>query len=60
MTDEAEKIAAIATLSSGEVLGWYRWVTGFYHNSRNWFPGERAALINRAEILKIKIEGLNA
>ena len=59
MTD-ADKIASIATLSADDVIGWHKFVTGFYCQGRDWLPGEKAALIARAEQLKIKIEGLNA
>ena len=57
--DAAEAIRKIATLSAGEIEGWFRFVTGFYCTGRNWFPGEKAALIQRAEQLRVKVEGLN-
>lgn len=60
MPKDDDKIATIATLSRDEVLGWFRFVTGFYCTGRNWLPGEKAALIQRAEVLRLKIEGLNA
>ena len=58
--DGAEAIRKISTLSAGEVEGWYRFVTGHYCTGRNWLPGEKAALIERAEQLRVKIAGLNA
>ena len=58
--DAAEAIRKIATLTAGEIAGWHRFVTGHYHTGRNWLPGEKAALIQRAEQLRVKIEGLNA
>lgn len=58
--DAAEAIRKIATLSAGEIEGWFRFVTGFYCTGRNWLPGEKAAMIQRAEHLRVNIEGLNA
>lgn len=53
-------LGRIPTLSAGEIEGWFRFVTGFYCTGRNWLPGEKAALIQRAEQLRVNIEGLNA
>ena len=53
-------LGRIPTLSAGEIEGWHRFVTGHYCTGRNWLPGEKAALIQRAEQLRVKIEGLNA
>ena len=58
--DGAEAIRKSATLTSQEIIGWFRFVTGFYCTGRNWLPGEKAALIQRAEQLRVKIAGLNA
>lgn len=58
--DADEAIRKIATLSACDVEGWHRFVTGHYCTGRNWLPGEKAALIQRAEQLRVKVEGLNA
>jgi hypothetical protein len=50
-----DKLAAITTLSAGEVQGWYREV--FIDRSRKPLDGEKAALLDRARVFGIILGG---
>lgn len=45
------KLSQIATLPAGEIEGWYQQVK----STRGFFPGERAALMQRAKELGVKL-----
>lgn len=49
--EQTAKLAMIATLSRGELQGWHRYCTEY----REPFPGEIAALMERAKQLGIKL-----
>lgn len=47
----ANKLRQIERLDAGELAGWHRYATAW----REPFPGELAALIQRAEVLGVKL-----
>ncbi len=50
--EQAQKLAAIRTLTAGELAGWHRYCTEW----REPFPGEMAALIQRARQLGVSLQ----
>jgi hypothetical protein len=54
MTEAEQKLSQIPRLSAGELQGWWAFLRGKY-TGRNPYPGEIAALMDRAAKLNIKL-----